>query len=336
MTQIRFNPLGRMTAAETAVGRFMRAPDEHPAAPVAEAVPEAPAAEEAPTPAAPEAPVEKKETTAEDLEREFDNGEEPEEAAPEAKAAEEKSSGEEQPKEEPKPDSVTDAVAEAVRRAEEAERRAEYWRGKAEGTETPAPPAAEQPQEDQRPDPSKYEFGEADPKYVEDLTKFTVRQEYAEQQHMAGLRAEVATMEAKYERNVATRVEKYPDYHDKVTKGADEGKFPVSAVMALGIKHSDFGPDVAYYLATNVAEATRIAGLGELEQAKEFGRLEYRFEQEAKPAAKTETSAPKATKAPEPPKNLARGAGGKFAAEPDTDDFAAFEKFADPIIAHKR
>jgi hypothetical protein len=131
-------------------------------------------------------------------------------------------------------------------------------------------------------------------------------------------------MEVKWSERVTSAAEKYPDFAEKVTKGADNNAWACPPVVALGIKASEYGPDVAYHLATNVEESRRIASMHPLEQAREFGRLEARFELAAK---QTEQPKPKTvTQAAPPPSVQARGAGGKFAVSADTEDFAAFDK----------
>jgi hypothetical protein len=67
-----------------------------------------------------------------------------------------------------------------------------------------------------------------------------------------------------------------------------------------------------------------------MEQAIAMARLEGRFE-----ANKSSPAARIASKAPTPPPERSRGSGGKFGAEPDTEDFAAFDKLADGLIKHR-
>jgi hypothetical protein len=62
--------------------------------------------------------------------------------------------------------------------------------------------------------------------------------------------------------------------------------------MAATIQESDMGPDIAYYLGKNTAEADRIARLSPFLQAKELGKLE------AKLAATVTPPKPSAAPAP--------------------------------------
>lgn len=176
------------------------------------------------------------------------------------------------------------------------------------------------------PNPEDYEYGEADPSYIKDSSTFHARMEFQRQESERALKTEFEQIEAGYKERVETVREHYPDYDEKVVKGAegDNPAWVATPVMALAMRTADNGPDVAYHLATNPDESRRIAKLSPLEQAREMGRLEGRFERQkeeaAKPAPKRLSSAPK------PPTNVARGAGGKFKVEPDTDDFGSFDK----------
>jgi hypothetical protein len=231
---------------------------------------------------------------------------------------------------------LTAARREAERKLAEAERQAEYWRNEAQK----APPAS-QPKEGEEdpyaaPDPAKFEFGEADAKYIAALAVHEAMTQVRAEGDRARISAELNELEAKYQGNVVKALEKYADYDEVVTKGA-EGETPkwkCSPIVALGIRHSDHGVDVAYHLAKNPTEADRIYGLSNLEQAREFGKLEGRFmrDHELAEANKQQgggnNNAPprKQSSAPKPPKGQSRGSGGKFTVPADTDDFRAFDK----------
>jgi len=326
--------LGPMTGAERAAGRFLRAPDEHPAAAPAA---EAPAAEENAL-AMPEVEVKAaevpKEITAEDLEREF--GGDPAPAEPKAEEPKAEPDGT-KPKEEEsaKPVEKSPAVLEAEARANEAQRQADYWREQANKGAAPKEEAKPAVDPNAEPKAEDYEFGEADIKYITDLAKFSARQEFQQQHAESEQRAEFARLDANYQTNIAKATERLPDFDEKVTQSAKAGKWPCPPLIALGIRDSEVGPDIAYHLASNVPEAERIAALDPYLQARELGRLEARFMSEA--TARTEAAkapAPaKVSQAPTPPANLVRGAGGKFTVNADTDDFAAFDKAADKILA---
>jgi hypothetical protein len=88
------------------------------------------------------------------------------------------------------------------------------------------------------------------------------------------------------------RVEKASEKYEDFEQVAYNQNLPISTVMGEAIVASDVGPEVAYYLGLNPAEAERIYRLPPLLQAKEIGRLE------AKVAAEPPTR--KVTNAPEP------------------------------------
>lgn len=251
----------------------------------------------------------------------------------------------------PKPKSVeerigelTAAEREAKRQLAERDRDLEYWRGRAEGTinedGSPVNPPADErtiPADDpDRPTPEDYQYGETDAAYIRDLARYEARAAYAEERQNAQVQEQLQDVENKHSERVVTAKERYADYDEVVVKGADvdpatgNAKWACSPLMSLGIKTSDFGPDIAYELATNPEESVRIANLSPLEQAKEFGRLEYKAELAAKADGRLsgEAAPTKVTNAPEPPPR-ARGAGGRFDAADDTDDFAAFEQKVD-------
>lgn len=226
----------------------------------------------------------------------------------------------------PKPKKTAqDRIDELTRARREAEREAAHWRKIAQGE---APQPKEEPAA-QAPDPDQYEYGEADPKYISALVAHetkkgidAARKEMAQDLH-------VQAQERVWETAQDAARSKYSDYDDLVTIGAAQGRWDCSPVMAQAIRSSDAGGEVAYHLASNPAEARRIASLDQISQVRELGKLEGRLA--APPAAPKPKTA---TDAPKPPENLARGAGGRFTVQPDTDDFAAFEAQFNSTLAN--
>jgi hypothetical protein len=92
-------------------------------------------------------------------------------------------------------------------------------------------------------------------------------------------------LEAYHDREEQAR-EKYDDFEQV----AYNPKLPITTVMADTIRASDVGPEVAYYLGTNVKETERIARLPPILQAKEIGRIEAKLADN--PPVKRSTSAP--------------------------------------------
>lgn len=232
----------------------------------------------------------------------------------------------------PKKNRAQERIDELTAQSRLHEREAEKWRQIA--VENGAVPNAEATTLPEEPDPEKYPYGEHDAEYIRDRARYDTKIEVLEEQAAATLKAETEALDAKWLKNQAAAVERYPDFEEKVVKTTD--KWPCSLVMSFGIKDSEVGPDVAYELASNVEEAQRIFKLSPLEQAREFGRMEQRHldkaTRRARKAEQANDDAPKpniVSKAPTPPRRRVGGGGGTVEAAADTDDFAAFERMAD-------
>lgn len=142
-------------------------------------------------------------------------------------------------------------INELTRKRHEAEREAEKWRQKAqEATQTPTD----------------------DLDYDDQLiAKFnaTTRQEQAK---TAAETANELGQEAFSVRESLVRA-KYADY-DAVTKSP---YVPITEQMAVVIRDSEAGPEIAYHLGKNPAEADAISRLPLHRQAAEIGKLEVRL-----------------------------------------------------------
>ena len=66
---------------------------------------------------------------------------------------------------------------------------------------------------------------------------------------------------------------KYADFEQV----AYNQRLPITQVMAETIRSSDVGPEIAYYLGSNIKEAERISHLPPYSQAKEIGRIEAKL-----------------------------------------------------------
>jgi hypothetical protein len=138
-------------------------------------------------------------------------------------------------------------------------------------------PVVEQPR--QLPSAEQFESTEA---YAEALAVQKAEQLLA-QREMHKQHTEL--LEAYHDREEQAR-DKYQDFEQV----AYNPKLPITTVMADTIRASDIGPDVAYYLGTNVKETERIARLPPILQAKEIGKIEAKLADN--PPAKRSTSAP--------------------------------------------
>lgn len=98
-----------------------------------------------------------------------------------------------------------------------------------------------------------------------------------------------------YQARVEAKAGKYPDYHAVTTNP----NLAISPAMAEVIMDSDLGPDLAYHLGKNPAEAARIAALNPISQVRELGKIEAAI------------AAPKTT--PKPPPEPVRKVGSKAA-----------------------
>ena len=108
-------------------------------------------------------------------------------------------------------------------------------------------------------------------------------QELVAQRDAAKQQAEIMEAYADSEEKVR---DKYDDY-DQVARNPN---VPITEVMAEAIYASDVGPEVAYYLGSNVKEAARISKLSPFLQAKEIGKIEARLASD--PPVKKTSNAP--------------------------------------------
>lgn len=237
---------------------------------------------------------------------------------------------------------VTAARHEAERRADDLERRlAEIEQSRAtEKVEEPrAKPAADL--EGDAPDPDeqlddgaqKYPLGEFDPKYIRDLTRFTIAKETEAARARESSEREAAQMHEAEQSLHNHWTEKLAAVDPELKAGleasapvledtfrninADYGKYLSSTIMAM-----EYGPQVLHYLASNISEAKRIVASGPTAATIALGRIEARFDTPKEPSNERKV---RETKAPPPPPTN-RGSGGKFSVAPDTDDLDAFEK----------
>lgn len=140
-------------------------------------------------------------------------------------------------------------IDELTRQRREAERQAEYWKARAQQTV----------------DPNSLDYEEG----IAERVAQRHRQEQADTAKEAA--AQLAAEAFNYRETIAR--EKFADY-DVVTRNPNVA---ITPAMAEVIRDSDVGPDVAYHLGKNPAEAARIAALPPARQAAELGRLEAKI-----------------------------------------------------------
>lgn len=179
-----------------------------------------------------------------------------------------------------------------------------------------------------------YELGEFDPKFIRDLTKFTIEQEMKTAKEKTEQEAQAKAIETSRQELADAWIEKLDKAEEEMPEIREDIKDltdtfqdiePVyGEYLASTIMSSEFGPQIMHYLSQNIGEAQRIVASGPAAATLAIGRLEARFvistEQEEKKSNK------KVSAALEPPETTTRGRGGRFTISPDTDDLDAFEK----------
>lgn len=273
---------------------------------------------------------------------------------------------EETDKRKPRSKSARERIDEltAARRSAERERdelRAEMARLRGEGPATPEAADTLAELEARKPNADDFEFGEADPNYLEALTDWKVdvklakrESEATAKQQQEAARETFTSLDTSWTEAEARGAEKYDDFAERVEDF--KANAPCPPLMAVAIQASPVAEDVTYHLASNHDEAELIATMlatNPAGAAERFGRLEGQFmtekpkhpganahpldlamhagRLEAYLANKGKAPEPKpqakiATDAPEPARHSVRGGAGRFSVDDDTNDFAAFER----------
>ena len=124
---------------------------------------------------------------------------------------------------------------------------------------------------------------------------FTDLEEYAQALALQKAQELVAQRDAAKQQDeimeaYADSEEKVRDKYDDYDQVARNPNVPITEVMAEAIYASDVGPEVAYFLGSNIKEAARIAKLSPFMQAKEIGKIEARLASD--PPVKKTSNAP--------------------------------------------
>jgi DNA repair exonuclease SbcCD ATPase subunit len=284
---------------------------------------------------------------------EVEDEEEVEENVDDADATEENNEPEEEEEaEEPKPapkkkSSFQDRINELTAKAREAERREAELRREIEQLKVREPEANTKPEakpskaEDPAPQPDAvdengdplYPLGEFDPKFIRDLTKFTITQETkaakeveAEAAKQRQLEAEQEALQNSWGEKVSAAEEELPDIREKLSDLTDTfanidpnyGEFLAATIMSC-----DYGPQIMYYLSQNIGEAQKIVASGPAAATLAIGRLDAKF---VKAPQEEKRNTKKVSGAPTPPERANRGSAGRFSVAADTDDLDAFER----------
>jgi hypothetical protein len=232
-----------------------------------------------------------------------------EQSGDDAAAAETEGSAKPKPRKPPQ-----DRIDEVTRNWRETERDRDYWRDLAMRSQPTTKPEAAAA-DDGEPDPSAYEHGELDARFIRDHATYHAKKTFREEQTAAQARTRAQTAIQTFEQRVE---EQFPDGEpDGLARLRDLKAIP--PVVTELILDSEIGPKLADHLGNNIRELNRISALPPLQQVRELTKLELKLASPPAPTPKTATDAP----APTP---QVRGAGGRFTVAADTDDFAAFEK----------
>lgn len=180
-----------------------------------------------------------------------------------------------------------------------------------------------------RPDPNKFKYGELDPEFQEALLDWKVdkrlNKEKAEREKAQ--KSEAAEQQAQeiresYDQKIDIGIAEYDDFEDVVVKAADEGKFPLTQETAMMVLESDVGHHVIYQIASDNDLAKKLAGMTPQQQAREFGRLEAQYTSKDAPKPKKKASA-----APVPPSRAVKGGGAPKKFDPSSASFEELEKW---------
>lgn len=175
----------------------------------------------------------------------------------------------------------------------------------------------------------KYPLGQFDPQFAEDHIRFLMDKRMAEAEAKEAEAREAAksreaqeAAQKEWETKLGPAQERYPDFQQKGAElvdaltevGLDQGFGDYLTNVILSMEH---GPDVLYYLGSNIEEAKNIVDMGPLGATLALGRIEASF---TKPKVeKRQTKAP-----PPPPANKGNNAAVPEVPD-DTDDLEAFE-----------
>ncbi len=180
-----------------------------------------------------------------------------------------------------------------------AEREAEiaYWREQVLKTQQSTPPAA--PAVDNKR-PVIADFDDID-KYTDALTDWKVEQALLKKEAEQRTTSVIKT----YENRLNEFKNTVDDFDEAIS---DVSHIPVSQEISNIIIESEVGPQLAYYLAKNEQEITRINNLPPHRRLVELGKLEAKLTPTDTSSAKNEQNvSKKQTKAPTPVKSVSPG-----------------------------
>lgn len=190
-------------------------------------------------------------------------------------------------------------IDELTRARREAEREAEYWRVRAQGTDTAKPPA----QDAAKSEPPVRENFRTQEEYEDARVDFKVEQrlnrEKAETAQLQQVNEKTNTWVSKLEEaRKAT-----PDY-DTVMNNAE---LPVANHVAELLFEHDKGAEIAYHFAKNPADLTKINEMGATKAAFRIAEIATSLKGSAPASDPVPTPAKKTTSAPPPARTIGQG-----------------------------
>lgn len=248
--------------------------------------------------------------------------------------------GQEEPEDTPeKPKKVNrfqERINELTAKAKEAERALEALKvaqtQKQDETAKPPTPVVQ----DDGPNPNaknedgsdKYALGEFDPEYIRDMARHTINKEWeakkeleAKETHQRQEKEARDYLHSQWQERLAPMAEQHEDYLDKTMEleSTFDGLDPqYSDYLVQTIKSLDHGPEVLYYFANHLDEASKFVKMGPLNATLALGEINAMF----KGSSRKET---KVSNAPPPPQ-LNKGSKTRSTINADTDDLDAFSK----------
>lgn len=192
--------------------------------------------------------------------------------------------------------------------------------------------------EERPPNPKDYQYGELDAQYIRDLARFETRQEMKAVQNNSKQEEDKAS-NTKAQQEFQARLEAFyhkgldiaDDFEDVVS---DPG-LKISPVLGELILESEYGPQIAYAMASDPKEAKAVSAMSPARQAAWFGQKEAELSSESSDAGEPSgqqrppnRNSPKTTQAPPPPRTKPRGSGEAQQVSPATTDFKQFERLA--------
>jgi hypothetical protein len=146
--------------------------------------------------------------------------------------------------------------------------------------ESKVTPQAQAPQDDIGEEPTPDQFSDMY-EYAKALAEYTADKKLAERDQQEANRKAAAEQEVKFKAwadRVNAAKSNLPDFDDMV----QSSEVRVSDPVRDAIIESEHGPQILYYLAENTEFAQKLAGMSLVSAVREIGKIEARYERDAK------------------------------------------------------